>query len=141
MSPWITGKHFVSWLGLAPGNRQSGKRRRHQRRFRGAAGKNFCVIARTLGRSKFLALSGFYRRVRARRGGQVANIACARKIALLFYNAIKFGIKYVEEGLEAYEKRYREQSINRIKKAASVRFFAVFGGMGVNTAGGEVCLR
>jgi hypothetical protein len=56
----------------------------------------------------------------AGRGGQVANIACARKIALLFYNAIKLGIKYVEEGLEAYEKRYREQSINRIKKAASI---------------------
>jgi len=104
LSPWPTPKHFVSWLGLSPGSRQSGKRRRNQRRFRGTAGKIFCVIARSLGRSKYLALAGFYRRLRSTRGGQVANIACARKIAILFYNALKHGVKYVEQGLEAYEK-------------------------------------
>lgn len=118
MSRWPTVKHFVSWLGLSPGSRQSGKRRRNQRRFRGTAGKMFCVIARSLGRSKYLALAGFYRRVRGSRGGQVANIACARKIAILFYNALKHGLAYVEQGLQAYEKKYREQSIQRIKKAA-----------------------
>src|SRR6185312_8748208 len=117
MSRWATERHFTSWLGLAPGSRQSGKRRRHQRRFRGTAGKIFCVVARTLGRSKYLALSGFYRRIKAKRGAQVANIACARKIAVLFYNALKHGIGYVEQGLQAYEKRYREQSITRLKKA------------------------
>jgi len=119
LSPWPTPKHFVSWLGLSPGSRQSGKRRRNQRRFRGTAGKIFCVIARSLGRSKYLALAGFYRRLRSTRGGQVANIACARKIAILFYNALKHGVKYVEQGLEAYEKKYREQSIKRMKKAAA----------------------
>ena len=97
MSHWATHKHCVSWLGLAPGSRQSGKRRRHQKRFRGAAGKIFAVIARSIGRSKYLALSGFYRRIKAKRGAQVANIACARKIAILFYNALRFGIKYGEE--------------------------------------------
>jgi transposase len=118
MSRWPTVKHFVSWLGLAPGSRQSGKRRRKQKRFRGAAGKIFCVIARSLGRSKYLALAGFYRRLRGTRGGQVANVACARKIAVLFYNSLKHGLAYVEQGLEEYEKRYREQSVKRIKKAA-----------------------
>lgn len=118
LSRWPTFKHFVSWLGLSPGSRQSGKRRRNQRRFRGTAGKIFCVIARTLGRSKHLALAGFYRRLKGARGGQVANIACARKIAILFYNALKHGLAYVEQGLKAYEKQYREQSIKRIKKAA-----------------------
>lgn len=119
MSRWTTERHFTSWLGLAPGSRQSGKRRRHQKRFRGTAGKIFCVVARTLGRSKYLALSGFYRRIKAKRGAQVANIACARKIAILFYNALKHGIRYIEHGLEAYEKRYREQSIKRLRKAAA----------------------
>jgi transposase len=119
LSPWPTEKHFVSWLGLSPGSRQSGKRRRQQKRFRGAAGKIFCVIARTLGRSKYLALAGFYRRVKAMRGGQVANVASARKIAILFYNALKHGLAYVEQGLEAYETKYREQSIKRLVKAAA----------------------
>ncbi len=102
-----------------PAGGQSGKRRRNQRRFRGTAGKIFCVIARSLGRSKYLALAGFYRRLRSTRGGQVANIACARKIAILFYNALKHGVKYVEQGLEASRKKYREQSIKRRKKAAA----------------------
>ena len=119
MSRWTTHKHFVSWLGLSPGSRQSGKRRRNEKRYRGAAGKIFCVIARSLGRSKYLALSGFYRRVKAKRGPQVANIACARKIAILFYNALKHGIKYVEQGLEAYEKKYREHCVRGIKRAAA----------------------
>jgi transposase len=119
MSRWATHKHFVSWLGLSPGTRHSGKRRRNQRRFRGTAGKIFCVIARSLGRSKYLALAGFYRRIRSTRGGQVANIASARKIAILFYNALTRGLKYVEQGLDAYEKKYREQSIKRMKKAAA----------------------
>jgi transposase len=120
MSRWPTEKHFVSWLGLSPGSRQSGKRRRHQKRFRGAAGKIFCVIARTIGRSRYLALTGFYRRIKACRGGQIANIACARKIAILFYNALKHGVHYVEQGLNEYEKRYREQSIKRLKKTAAI---------------------
>ncbi len=119
MRPWPTAKHFVSWLGLAPGSRHSGKRRRNQKRFRGTAGKIFCVIARSLGRSKYLALAGFYRRLRSTRGGQVANIACARKIATFFYNALKHGLHYVEQGLVDYERKYHEQTVRRMKKAAA----------------------
>jgi transposase len=118
MSPWPTAKNFASWLGVSPGSRHSGKRHRNQRRFRGTAGRIFCVIARTLGRSKYLALAGFYRRIRSARGAQVANVACARKLAVLYYNALKFGLDYVEQGLETYEKKYREQSIKRLKSAA-----------------------
>jgi transposase len=118
MSPWPTAAHFVSWLGLSPGKRDSGKRRRKQKRFRGIAGKLFCVIARSLAQSKHLALAGFYRRLRATRGGQVANIAAARKLAILFYNALKHGLAYVEQGLQAYEQKYREQSKKRFMDAA-----------------------
>lgn len=118
MSRWATAKHFVSWLGLSPGSRHSGKRRRQQKRFRGTAGKIFAVLARTLGRSKYLALSGFYRRIKAKRGGQVANIACARKIAVLFYNALRYGIRYIEQGLEDYEKQYRDRTLRGLQRAA-----------------------
>jgi transposase len=39
------------------------------------------VMARSLARSKDIALGGFYRRLEVRRGGLVANIALARKLA------------------------------------------------------------
>lgn len=118
MSRWKTVKQFTAWLGLAPAHRQSGKKNRNERRFRGKAGQLFCVIAQSLARSKYLALGGFYRRIRGRRGGQVANIAAARKLAVLFYNCLVHGWTYVEEGLEAYETKYKEQMIKRVKAQA-----------------------
>lgn len=118
MSRWPSAKHFTAWLGLAPSSRQSGKRRRREKRFRNHAGQIFCVVARSLARSKNLALGGFYRRLRAMHGGQVANVATARKIAVLFYNTLRFGIAYVEQGLERYEATYRQQRLRGLQRHA-----------------------
>lgn len=118
LSKWPTAKHFTAWLGLAPGAKDSGKKKRNQKRFRGAAGQLFCVAARSLARSKYLALGGFYRRIRGKRGGQVANIAAARKIAEMFYLTLTKGWNYVEMGLEAYEKKYKEQMVKFLEKKA-----------------------
>ena len=118
MTRWASAKHFTSWLGLAPASRQSGKRRKPEKRFRGRAGRLFCVAARSLARSKHLALGGFYRRIRAIHGGQSANIAAARKVAQLFYWTPRHGLNYVEVGLKRYEEQYRLQSIKRLQAAA-----------------------
>lgn len=118
MTRWPTAKHFTSWLGLAPGSRQSGKHKGTQKRFRGRAGRIFCLAARSLANSKHLALGGFYRRIRATCGGQVANIASARKIAQLYYNTLRHGADYVEKGLKAYEEKYRRDSVRRLKNVA-----------------------
>jgi transposase len=115
MSRWPTVKQFTAWLGLAPAKRQSGKKIRGDRRFRGKAGQLFCIIAQSLARSKYLALGGFYRRIRGRRGGQAANVAAARKLAVLFYNCLVHGWTYVEEGLEKYEAKYKEQMIKQVQ--------------------------
>ena len=108
----------TAWLGVAPGSRQSGKTRKSQPRFRGKAGRLFCVVSQSLARSKYLALGGFYRRIRGRRGGQVANIAAARKLAVLFYNTLRFGWAYVEQGLAEYERKYKERYIKHLRAAA-----------------------
>ncbi len=118
MSRWPTVKHFTAWLGLAPSTRRSGKRRRREKRFRGRAGQIFCVIARALARSKHLALAGFYRRLRATRGAQVANIAAARKLAVLFYNTLRHGRPYIEQGLQRYEATYRQHCLQRLRRNA-----------------------
>ncbi len=118
MTRWPDAKRFTAWLGLAPGSRQSGKTKKSQPRFRGKAGKLFCVVAQSLAQSKYLALGGFYRRIRGRHGGQVANIAAARKLAVLFYNTLRHGWNYVEQGLLEYEKKYKEQYLKRLKATA-----------------------
>jgi hypothetical protein len=105
MSRWATEKHFASWLGLAGGHKQSGKRKGYIRAHRNRAGRLFCMAARALARSVDKALGGFYRRLRGRIGGLAANVALARKLALLFYRLLRYGADYVEKGLKAYEAK------------------------------------
>src|SRR6185295_2147728 len=108
LSPWPTEKHFTAWLGVAPGSHQSGKRKGTVRRKRNRAGRLFCVMARGLARSKHIALGGFYRRMAGRRGGLVANVALARKLAVLFWRVMVKGLSYAEAGLKAYEEQVLE---------------------------------
>jgi transposase len=108
LTKWPTEKHFTAWTGLAPGSHQSGKRRGKVKRTRNRVGRLFCVMARSLARSKDIALGGFYRRMAARRGGLVANKALARKLAVLFWRVMVNGFDYVEQGLEKYQAQVIE---------------------------------
>lgn len=116
--PWKTEKHFTAWLGLAPGSKQSGKRRGSQKRGRNRAGRLFCVIARSVGRSVDKALGGFYRRLKGRRGGLVANLALARKLAELFWRLMVHGRAYVEQGLKQYEIKVAQTEQRLLQKLA-----------------------
>jgi len=119
MSRWPSAKHFVSWLGLSPGVHQSGKRRRRRRsRRKSRAGQIFRESAQSVGGSKYLALGGFYRRLRAKRGPAIAIVATARKLAIMFYNVLRYGMAYVEEGLHRYEQRYKQQMIRSVQRRA-----------------------
>ena len=44
------------------------------------------------GNSKYLSISVFYKRIRAKSGAKVANVAVARKLAITFYNLLKRGV-------------------------------------------------
>jgi transposase len=44
--------------------------------------------------------------------------ATARKIAVLFYNALRHGMNYVEPGASYYEIRYRERVIDNLHRRA-----------------------
>ena len=115
---WKTQKHFTAWLGLAPGSRNSGKRRGSQRRSRNRAGRLFCVVARSVGRSVDKALGGFYRRLKGRKGGLVANLALARKLAELFWRLMVHGVSYVEQGLKKYEEKVAQTEQRLLQKLA-----------------------
>jgi hypothetical protein len=78
----------------------------------------FCVIARSVGRSLDTALGGFYRRLKGRRGGSVANLALARKLAALYWRLMVHGMEYVEQGLKKYELRVVETEQRLLRKLA-----------------------
>ena len=75
-------------------------------------------MARSLARSKDMALGGFYRRLAARRGGLIANIALARKLAALFWRVMVKGTEFVEEGLAAYEAKFLEGKKRSLRRLA-----------------------
>lgn len=125
MSRWPTEKHFVSWLGLAGGRRQSGKRKGTVKVHRNRPGRMFCAASRSLAQSVDKALGGFYRRLRGRLGGLAANVALARKIAQLFYRLLRYGMDYVEKGLKQYEIKVMQTEAHLLRKLAKKQGFVL----------------
>jgi transposase len=118
LTKWATEKHFTSWIGLAPGSHDSGKRKGHVKRTRNRAGQLFCMMAASLARSKNIALGAFYRRLAARRGGLVANKALARKLAAWFWRVMVKGDDYVEKGIAHYEQQVRKNKERALRRLA-----------------------
>jgi len=125
MARWDTEKHFTSWLGLAGGRKQSGKRKGSVKAHRNRAGRLFCAAARALAQSIDKALGGFYRRLRGRVGGLAANVALARKLALLFYRLLRYGAEYVDNGLKKYEAKVLETETRLLRKLAKKQGFVL----------------
>jgi transposase len=121
---WKTAKHFTSWLCLAPGNKISGGKllSSRTRRSSSRAAALLRLAATTIGRSD-TALSAFYRRLSSRIGKQKAVTATARKIAVLFYNAIRFGMAYNDPGAAAYEERHRTRVLANLQRRAKTLGF------------------
>jgi len=127
MTKWPTAKHFTSWLSLAPGNKISGGRllSSKTRRSSNRATALLRIAAVNIGRTQ-TALGAFYRRLAARTGKAKAVTATARKLAILFYNALRFGMTYVDPGVSSYEERYRQRVIHNLhRRAKSLGFTLV----------------
>jgi transposase len=45
-------------------------------------------------------------------------VSTARKIATLFYNALRHGMGYVDPGASYYETRYRERVVKNLHRCA-----------------------
>jgi transposase len=119
LTKWPTEKHFTAWTGLAPGNNDSGKRKaRGPKRRRNRTGQLFCMMAQSLVRSKNIALGGFYRRMAARRGGLIATMALARKLAAWFWRVMVKGDDYVEQGLANYDAQVLKTKQRALKRLA-----------------------
>lgn len=118
LSKWPSEKHFTAWTGLAPGNHDSGKRKGHAKRGRNRAGRIFCMMAQSLVRSKDIALGGFYRRMAARRGGLIATMALARKLAAWYWRVMVKGDDYVEKGLANYDAQVLQTKQRALKRLA-----------------------
>lgn len=119
-----TEKHFCSWLGLCPDNRITGGRviSSRTRRVLNRASDALRMSAMSLERSKS-ALGGFFRRMKARLGAAEAVTATAHKLARIVYRMLKYGEAYVQQGIEAYEKKFQERRLYGLRKTAKAMGF------------------
>jgi transposase len=119
LSAWPSAKHFTSWLSLAPNNKISGGKVLSSRTKR--SGSRVASLLRlaavSVGRTE-TALGAFYRRLSSRVGKAKAITATARKIAVLFYHAMRHGMDYVDPGASYYETRYRERVVKNLHRRA-----------------------
>ncbi|WP_328804679.1 hypothetical protein [Sphingobium psychrophilum] len=51
--------------------------------------------------------------------------ATARKIAVLFYNSLRYGMAYHDPGASQYEERYRSRVIGNLKRRAKTFGFSL----------------
>jgi transposase len=119
LTAWPSAKHFTSWLSLAPHNKITGGKVLSSRTQRSAnrAGALLRLAAASVGRTQ-TALGAFYRRLAARVGKVKAVTATARKIAILFYKMLRYGMDYADPGASSYEERYRQRVLSNLRRRA-----------------------
>ena len=74
----------------------------------------------SIANSKHSAFTGFYKRLQAKKGRRVALKATARKIAERYYDLMTKGVEFVEQGLNLYEQKFKEQQLKRLYKQAKI---------------------
>jgi transposase len=120
LSCFPSENHFVSYLKLAPKLSISGGQPVPSKRSGSTTtrlGTTFRMAALTLRNSK-TALGAEYRRIARRKGASVAVFALARKLAILVYRLLRYGQAYVDEGMQAYEDRFKAARLRTCKQIA-----------------------
>jgi transposase len=137
MRKWPTVKHFTSWLSLAPANKISGGKvlSSRTRRSSNRAAVVLRIAAVNIGKTH-TAMGAFYRRLAARIGKAKAVTATARKLAVLFYNALRYGMTYSDPGADRYEHVYQERVLHNLHRRAKQMGFTLVRDAVQNNAGG-----
>jgi transposase len=112
-----TGKHFTSWLRLAPNNKISGGKIISNRT---PKGKNYLAIAlmnaaNTIGQRKKGALKAFFSRIAFKKGRAAAITATARKLAVIIWKMVTKRQAYMPHDENVYSQKVRASVISNIK--------------------------
>jgi transposase len=112
LSAFPSEDHFVSWLRLCPPNHTSAGKRLKKPKGTGSSRLSavFRMAAVSVQRAH-CALGAQYRRTARRKSAQTAVLEVARTLARLVFRMLRFGQDYVDEGVKAYEDRFRQRRL------------------------------
>ncbi len=110
MDQFPSANHLTAWVGLAPGNKQSGGKRYSGRTRKGNKVLRGLLIqaAWAAVRQKNTYLSALYKRLAARRGKKRAIVAVARSLLVSLYYMLKRRQPYQDLGADYFDKRRKE---------------------------------
>jgi transposase len=118
MSRFPSQAHVSSWAGLAPGQHESGGKRKSTRIRDGNRYLRSALVqaAWAAVKKSESSLAGFYRSVAARRGKKKAIVALAHKILVIIYTLLKTGQLYQERGAAVLDERQKERLLARVQR-------------------------
>lgn len=116
MSAFQDSQHICSWAGLSPGNNESAGKRKsaHINKGNPYLKSMLCEVGWVISGKRKLYLSGWYWRIKQRKGAKRATIALARKLLTLIYTMLKTGRPYNEDCFEQRRKRCERKRANRM---------------------------
>lgn len=108
-------RHLASWVGLCPGNNESGGKRKGGQTRKGSSWLRQALMEAAHGaaRSKHTYLSAQYHRLAARKGRKKALVAVAHSISVIVYHVLNHLEPYQELGGNYYDERDREMVTRR----------------------------
>lgn len=116
MGQFPSAKHLSSWAGLAPGNNESGGKRKRCGTRKGSRWLRACLVEMALAaiRAKKTSFSGRYYRLRTRLGHKKAVVAVAHAMLVVAYRVMGAGRPYEELGRDYYDRRHQQQHKDRL---------------------------
>ncbi len=116
MDRFPTAHHLAAWAGVAPGNNESGGKRRSGRTRKGnkPLGAALNQAAHAAARTKNTYLAAQYGRLAARRGRKKAIMALSHSILVIAYHLIKRKEAYRDLGADYFDKRRPEATAKRL---------------------------
>ncbi len=118
MSRFPTADHLASWAGVAPGNNESGGKRRPGKTRKGnkPLGAALTQAAQAASRTRGTYLSVQYHCLAGRRGKKKAIVAVAHSILVIAYHMIQRKEPYRDLGADYFDKRRPEATAKRLVK-------------------------
>lgn len=121
MTRFATPGHLASWLGLCPGNHQSGGKRLSGRTRKGNvyARAALVQVAHVVCRMPTTQYAALYRRIAARRGKKRALIAVAHAVVVTLWHLLTRGQDYQEPGADYLVKRNPQRELSLLRRRAA----------------------
>ncbi len=115
MSRFPDAAHAASWVGICPGNHETGGKQLSGRSRQGNRWAKTVLIqaAHAAGHTQTY-LGEQYRRISARRGAKKAAMAVGHSILVIFYHMVKSGESYHEKGADYFTTVNKEKIQRRL---------------------------